>query len=192
MRAAALFLLLAGLLAGCGYHLRQTASIPPEYRRMAVEITGENDLRPVLISTLLANGIDVQEKREQASALLQISENRIRRVVQSVGANNRVQEFRLEYDLTFLVLDARSGETIIPEQKMHLERDYAFDITQITAARQEEDLLREKLLEDMAWQIIRRMEAQFRVRLKSQPESNPEKAASPPSAQAEESGAAGF
>ncbi len=151
------------LMSACGYHLRQKASIPPEYRRMVVEIAGENDLKPVLISTLLANGIEVLDSPLQAGALLQITENRIRRVVQSVGPNNRVQEFRLEYDLAFRVLDPHTGEAIIPEQALHLARDYAFDITQITAARQEEDLLRQQLLEDMAWQLIRRMEAQFRV-----------------------------
>ncbi len=181
MRASGWLLTLTLLLSGCGYHLRQTVSIPPDYRRMAVEIAGENDLKPVLISTLLANGIAVQENTRQANAVLQVTENRIRRVVQSVGANNRVQEFRLEYDLKFQVLDSRSGETIIPEQHLHLERDYAFDITQITAARQEEDLLREKLLEDMAWQAIRRMEAQFRVRLKNHAGTKPEKSPAGPS-----------
>ena len=157
--------LLAVLLSGCGYHLRQKVSIPPDYQRMALEISGENDLKPVLVSTLLANGIVVMEDPKQARALVQVTKNRIRRVVQSVGANNRVQEFRLEYDLSFRVEDTHSGEVVIPLQELHLERDYAFDITQITAARQEEELLRQRLLEDMAWQMIRRMEAQFRVQL---------------------------
>ncbi len=156
--------LLVSVLGACGYHIRQQASIPAEYRRMAVEIAGENDLRPILISALLANGVDVQTGVGSAGALLQVTHNSIRRVVQSVGANNRVQEFRLEYDLTFRVLKPDTGELVIPEQNVRLERDFVFDITQVIAAQQEESLLRAQLLEDMAWQLIRRMEAQFRHR----------------------------
>ncbi|MCB1587136.1 MAG: hypothetical protein KDI52_12710, partial [Xanthomonadales bacterium] len=44
-------------------------------------------------------------------------------------------------------------------RELHLEQDYSFDVQQISGGQQEEQTLRNQLAEDMAWAIIRQINA---------------------------------
>ena len=44
---------------------------------------------------------------------------------------------------------------VITDKRLHMSRDFAFDIGQITGAQAEEQVLREQMTKDMAQMIIR-------------------------------------
>ena len=98
-------------------------------------------------------GIQLVENAADATAKIIIIKDDLSKQVQSIGANNRVQEYRLDYELSFTVqfLD----QVKVPEQTLVLSRDYAFDIGQITGAQAEEQVLRQQMYQDMAQMIIR-------------------------------------
>jgi outer membrane lipopolysaccharide assembly protein LptE/RlpB len=147
------YLIILSLLASsCGYHLRSKNALAQTYALIHIEIASQSALKRNLISAMLASGVHLSEDKNEQASNLKISKDRLRRVVQSIGANNQVQEFRLEYDVEYELADKQP-------QTVHLERDYSFDIQQIGGSQTEEASLRKQLTEDMAWAIIRQINA---------------------------------
>ena len=101
------------------------------------------------MSELLASGVEVSKDSEIS---LDITKDRLVKIVQSVGVNNQVQEYRLEYDVEYTIGDS---EVV----SVHIERDYSFDVQEIAGGQTEERTLRKQLAKDMARAIIRRLSA---------------------------------
>ncbi|MCF6241668.1 MAG: LPS assembly lipoprotein LptE, partial [Bacteroidales bacterium] len=102
-----------------------------------------------LVSALLASGVKLSDKSE---VNLVIKTDRLAKIVQSVGVNNQVQEYRLEYDVKYTIGDSKLRE-------VHIERDYSFDVQEIGGGQTEERTLRKQLAQDMARAIIRQLSA---------------------------------
>ncbi len=138
------------ILTSCGYHLKSNNRLAEFYPEMKVHISGQSLLKRNLINALIASDVKLIDKNdEQQVADLIISKDLLRKVVQSIGANNQVQEYRLEYDVEYSI----DGE----KKQLHLERDYSFDVQQIAGGQQEEVTLRKQLANDMAWAIVRQL-----------------------------------
>ncbi len=150
-RVAVVGLLLC--LAACGYQLRQAQSLDAVFAHTRLQLDNASPLYRPLISELSHNGVVLVDSLAQAEVVIDIDQAQIEKQVQSIGTNNRVQEYRLDYTVVFSV---REGDRIrVPKRTLNLSRDYAFDITQITGSQQEETLLREQLHADMARMITR-------------------------------------
>ena len=137
------------LISACGYHLRAANSLAKNYPQLQLSINNQSLLKQPLIKALIASDVKLLE---QSDNKLRITKDSLRKVIQSIGANNQVQEYRLEYDVEYQLAD-------LNKKTVHLERDYSFDIQQITGGQQEEQTLRKQLSEDMAWAIIRQINA---------------------------------
>ena len=114
------------------------------------------------LAVALSNqGLKLVDDASVATAKVLIIKDELNKQIQSIGTNNRVQEYRLEYELTFAVhfLDAIA----VPEQTLNLSRDYAFDIGQITGTQAEERILREQMYKDMAQMIIRSISSHSKI-----------------------------
>lgn len=141
-----------GILTSCGYHLRSQNLLSKNYPNMKLIISSQSSLKRDLVSSLIASGVKLNKKSSENLTELKIVKDVLRKVVQSIGANNQVQEYRLEYDVQYKIDD---GEL----KSVHLERDYSFDIQQIGGGQQEEITLRKQITQDMAWAIIRQINA---------------------------------
>ena len=137
------------LISACGYHLRAANSLAKNYPELQLSIKNQSLLKQALIKALIASDVKLLK---QSDIKLQITKDSLRKVIQSIGANNQVQEYRLEYDLEYQLAD-------LNKKTVHLEKDYSFDIQQISGGQQEEQTLRKQLSEDMAWAIIRQINA---------------------------------
>ena len=138
------------LFSACGYHLRTNNNLATVYPVIKLKIGAQSLLKRPLANALISSGVKLVNKDVKGQSELHISKDSLRKVVQSIGVNNRVQEYRLEYDVTFTIADKES-------KNIHLEKDYSFDIQQISGGQQEELSLRKQLAEDMAWAIIRQI-----------------------------------
>lgn len=137
-------------LSSCGYHLRGTNSIIEKYPLIKLDINAQSTLKRPLINALLSSNVKLtDESSEQISELIIIKDS-LKKVVQSIGANNQVQEYRLEYDVEFSIADSEI-------KTVNIEKDYSFDVQQIGGGQSEEASLRKQMAEDMAWAIIRRI-----------------------------------
>ncbi len=149
MKSLIITLLTLGLIA-CGYHLRNTNNLAVTYPKLQLNIKAQSPLKRPLVNALIASGITLSENPQDDS--LNIKKDTLRKVIQSIGANNNVQEYRLEYDVHYSIANQEV-------RNIHLEKDYSFDIQQITGGQQEEITLRKQLAEDMAWALIRQINA---------------------------------
>ena len=140
------------ILAGCGYHLKQPYQLHPALEKTHLGLSLTSPLYQPLATALTNQGIQLVDA-ESADALLVIGLNQLQKEIQSIGVNNRVQEYRLDYQLDFKVFI--EDELVLSSKRLQLSKDYAFDIGQITGTQSEERLLREQLYEDMAQMVIR-------------------------------------
>ena len=134
----------------CGYHLRKSNSLSETYPQLKIEISAQSLLKRPLINALISSGVQLTDESNTTVSELVITKDTLQKVIQSIGVNNQVQEYRLEYDVEYTIADQS-------QKAIHLEKDYSFDIQQIGGGQQEEVTLRKQLADDMAWAIIRQI-----------------------------------
>jgi LPS-assembly lipoprotein len=156
-RGRLILLLLPGLLlAGCGFHLQQQSSLPPEMatvRLEAPDLYGQFARR--LLVLLEQGGVNVTED-DSATAVLQILSSRVRKEILTIGDNARVREYRLRHTVEFTLLD-QQGAVLVPAQKLEQSRVISFDETEILGAAQEDEQLRREMSDTLARLVIRRL-----------------------------------
>ena len=156
--AAAAFGALATALAGCGFQLQDTGStLPPALARTYI---ASDDRRSEFIDSLRdvlrLHGVELVDEGE-ASAVLEIEQDETNQRVLSVSARNIPREYEIYYAVTFsLRID---GEERLNPPPIVLTRAYTYDETQVLAKSREEQVLRRALAEDLARQVVRRIEA---------------------------------
>ena len=146
-------LLLILSLAACGYRLKSAVELDVAYDKTYIQHAISAPLYRPLALALANQGVNLEEDASEATAKLLIVKDNLTKQIQSIGTNNRVQEYRLDYEVVFAVhfLD----QIKVPEQTLTLSRDFAFDIGQITGTQAEEQVLRQQMHQDMAQMIIR-------------------------------------
>ena len=110
-----------------------------------------------LSAALRQRGLVLVDSGAEARARLIISEDESGQRVLSVTARNIPREYEVYYAVTFS-LEAE-GEALIAPEVLVARRSYTFDETQVLGKEREESLLRQALAEDLARQVVRRIEA---------------------------------
>jgi LPS-assembly lipoprotein len=160
-RVLTLLLVLTALLSsGCGYHLRGEANLPPEMQKTQLIIDDEySTLARRLRVMLERSGVEFVTA-DQASAILEIPQNRIVTEVLTIADNARVREYRVTATLKFRLTDSR-GQELIGWQTLRQSREISFDEQRILASSREQEYLREDLAETMAQLLIARLESLY-------------------------------
>jgi LPS-assembly lipoprotein len=144
-----LLLLVVALLAGCGFHLRGSADLPP-----AMTVTFIKGIRPFgtladdFSVALRLRGITVTDREPAATAILHITANTTEKHVLSVDINGKVLEFEIRQSIRFLVV-AADGRPVVAEQSVSLSRDYIFSSTDVLGKQREEQVVRNTLQENL-------------------------------------------
>jgi LPS-assembly lipoprotein len=133
-------LLLAGMVmlsAGCGFHPRGSAALPPA---MAVTFIQSSDPFSSLVddfsAALQVHGVKVTQDRSEATAILKILDNDIGTRVLSVNTAGKVLEYDLEQTIRFTVV-MPGNEVLVPEQSVSLNRDYTYSSTDVLGKHRE-------------------------------------------------------
>jgi LPS-assembly lipoprotein len=143
------------LLAGCGFQLRGSATLP--FESVYIEGAG-SEMGVELTRAIRPTQTRVVETPEDAQAIVQIaSQGREKRIL-SLSAAGRVSEFHLFYRVGFRVRD-RAGKDIMPLQQIELRREITFNDSQTLAKESEESLLYRDMQTDAVQQILRRLAA---------------------------------
>ncbi|MGJ8664303.1 MAG: LPS assembly lipoprotein LptE [Marinicella sp.] len=161
-----LLLVICLFFSACGYHLKAAADLDQAYEKTYIQHAISAPLYRPLAVSLSNQGVTLVDDANEATAKILIIKDNLSKQIQSIGTNNRVQEYRLDYELTFAVhfLD----RVVIKEQPLTLSRDFAFDIGQITGTQAEEQVLRNQMYEDMAQMIIRSIANQSKANANSE------------------------
>ena len=145
------------VLAGCGFHLRGTTTIPDSLKTMYIQgVNLKRDLGLELKRGLVRNDVTVLDSYQEGSAVLTILENKVERRVLSVDSDTKVNEYELYGAVKFSISDG-SGQVLAENQEVEARRDYRFEQEQVLANDDEERLLREQLNQQLAQGILRQL-----------------------------------
>lgn len=150
-------------LAGCGFQLRGQAQLPPELRVTYVQSQQAIGTPPSVLSRKLqalleSNGVTVARDPAQATATITIlREGNGRRVVAADRFDIK-REYRLTYDASYQVTLA-NGKTLISAEGVSANRSVLYDENRVLGFEAAQESLTDSMAEDMAWQIIRRLQA---------------------------------
>ncbi len=167
-------LLLALLLAGCGFHLREPLQLPPDLA--GVQVVARDPYSPLaqaLTRSLERAGFEVRQRRTEGVAVLRILSERWESQAISVDQFGRGQEYSLRYAAVFSMDDA-SGEELAPEQIIELSREYLSLPGNSTGSESERELLSREMQKEMAAAVLRRIDAVSRAREQDAPAAEEE------------------
>jgi len=155
--------LLAVLLTGCGFQLRGQAQLPPELRVTYVQSQQGVGMPPGVLSrrlqSLLArNGVTVTRDPAQATATITIlNEGSGRRTVAADRFDIKRAYFLVYYAAYRVTL--ANGKTLITDEGLSANRSLLFDENRVLGFEAAQESLVDSMADDLAWQIIRRLQA---------------------------------
>jgi LPS-assembly lipoprotein len=148
-------LMLAFVVAACGFHLRGAADLAFSKLYMKGSVSISKDL----ISSLKTNGVIIVKEPEEAEIMLDLMSDGIEKRILSLGGTGSVREFELFYRVKFRVRDA-SEELWGQEQMIESRRDFSYLDTELLAKSYEEAMLYEDMRRDATRELMRRLVAQ--------------------------------
>lgn len=152
-----LILLLAAIIAGCGFQLRGTQGGNLPYKTMFIALPETADVRVWLERYIRATGgTEIVGTAKQAEASFQQLADSRQKTILSVNAQGRVREYRLQLSYSFRVVNNKGQEIIAPNE-INLSRDITYDDSNVLAKELEENLLWRDMNNDLVNQIMRRL-----------------------------------
>lgn len=157
LRASLLSSLL--LLTACGFHLRGMLDFPAAMNQTYIEYSGNDiEVRQQVARQLAANGVSIASSPESATAILQIPSSTVSRKVLSKNVEGRPQEYRVQVEIFFQVLDGE-GNTISPRDSVTRETVLALDPNDPLGARVAVEESARTLREDAVREMLQRISA---------------------------------
>jgi LPS-assembly lipoprotein len=153
MRGALAFLF-AALVAGCGFHLRGTATLPFD----TISVPGETPLS-IELQRNIASGTNAKVVPQDANpqAILALLGETRDRLILSLNSQGQVTEYELRYFVTFRVYSPK-GTDYIRSSQIALRRPITFN-DQVLAKEEEAELIYREMRQDMVQLIMRRLAA---------------------------------
>jgi LPS-assembly lipoprotein len=155
-RRSLLCLLSSGALSGCGFALRQ----PPQLPFQTIYLSGfapGSGMASALQKQLRASGVTTAKSAAQAHAVILCLADTLQRAVVASTSAGQVRELQLRSLLRFSV-STPSGKTLLPVTEISLTRDLTYNERNALAKIQEEQISTTAMQDDMAWQVLRRLE----------------------------------
>lgn len=151
-------LLLAFVVAGCGFELRSAPKVPPEMARTYIATDERHSLFYRQFRRALENaGAQVVDSAGEATAEFAILTDDTGQRVLSVSARNVPREYEVYYTIYYSV---RNGEQVLLEPQLQtLTRDYTWDETQVLGKAREEELMREAIVDDLVRIVLIQLSA---------------------------------
>jgi len=157
LRRAWLVAFTALSLAGCGFHLRGTATF--NFDSLYLNSSGSpqfnNEMRRALVG---AGSAKISESAAAAQVVLDIPVVQDDKEVLSLSSAGAVREFQLIKRVSFRLHD-KEGAEWMPPGEIVIRRAYTFNETQALARDLEEQRLQRDMQTDAIAQIVRRLQA---------------------------------
>ena len=151
--------LIAGLLSGCGFHLRNSLNLPENLGPVRVlAVDRYSPLADMLSDGLArAGALSAPVDATDVATLQVVSEEWVDTPI-SHDQFGRAQEYALRYGVVFSMKRA-DGSDAVPQQAVELSRDYLAPVVDSIGKASEREMLVVELRRDMAAAILRRVDA---------------------------------
>lgn len=144
-------------MVACGFHLRGAQTLP--FKTIFLNFPPNSPLGVELARNIRAGTeTEVVEDRAKAQAVFDLLNELREREVLAVNAQGQAREYQLRLRLAFRVTDGK-GNDFVPASAVTVQRDLAFNETQVLAREAEETLLYREMQTDAIQQILRRIAA---------------------------------
>lgn len=151
---------LASALAGCGFHLRGQAQLPPAFKHTyLVNQAGPGPVVRALKQALNANGVTLVDDRTQATAVLTVLSVSTAQRTLTVNVLNQATSYALTTTLRFSAA-ASDGSWKLSPQTLSVERQYSLSTAQLQSQGAEVDLLTRSSARELANLALLRLQAQ--------------------------------
>ena len=157
--------LLALLLAGCGFHLRGSVAVP--FDTLYIPNAKSGIALELKRNIEAGTSVKVVDDPKTADAVLELTGENREKIILSLTGTGRVREFRLRYTVNYRVHDAK-GVNYVPATLVQLSRDVTYNDADILAKESEEQLLFRDMQSDMVQQVMRRLASIERAKPKAQ------------------------
>ena len=146
-------------LSGCGFHLRGTTELPPSMSPAFVEAHSSSSLAVMLREALRANEVQLAAAPADASLVVRILEEQSDSRVLAVNSDGKVIAYEIRYEVSFDAVG--HGGSSADRQTIEQAREYVNPDIEVLGKAQEEALIRQDILRDVADRILRRLKAQL-------------------------------
>ena len=144
--------------AGCGFQLAGSGALPPGMSATYLDSAApRSEFTSAVTEVLRSRGVNVVASRSAADATLVISEDTTGQRAISFSARNVPREYEVFYNITFAL--EVGGRPLIEPEFLAARRNYTYDETAVLGKELEETQLRRALADDLARQVVRRIEA---------------------------------
>lgn len=145
------------LMAGCGFQLRGSASLPFETLHVNAPKTSPFavELKRAIRSGSRTRVVD--DPKEAQATLHLISETREKAIL-SLSAGGRVREYQLRYQMAYRLSDKDNRE-LRPATQIALQRDFSYNDIDTLSKESEEALLYRDMQTDAVSQLMRQLQA---------------------------------
>lgn len=143
------------LVAGCGFQLRGSYSLPYE----SIYIAGADYATVIagLKRAIRASGsARLVETAADAQAIFMPTQEAKDTLTLSYSSSGRVREKRLRYRYGYRIVDQKGGDLVLPGL-VELSRDLTYADSDVLAKTQEEELLWRDMENDLVQQLMRRL-----------------------------------
>jgi len=162
---AVVLALLTAALNGCGFQLRGQFDLPPVLSTVYVDSNRPATAPPsqmarVLRQALEENGLQVTDDPEQATAILELLSEDIRRRTLAAGSSfiGQPREYTLTYDVAYMVIRP-DGEELAPPQSISTSRNLLYGESEVFGRTEGEEIMLRDMRSDLAYTILRRLQA---------------------------------
>jgi LPS-assembly lipoprotein len=136
------------VLAACGFHLQGPLTLPVAMDRTYIRAADTHSIFYwELRRELEGAGVEVVEVPGDATAEISVYTDVTDQRVLSVSARNVPTEFEVFYTIRYGI--TAGGEPLVPVQDLTLTRDYTYDPALVLGKENEEQLLRERIAQDL-------------------------------------------
>ena len=149
-------LLLAALIAGCGFHLRGVASLP--FNTIYLPNAGGGIALDLKRNIRAGTDAKVVDTAKEAQAVLEFTREAREKEILTLTGTGAVREYQLHYVVSFRVRATKGGD-FVPPSTIRLSRDVTFNDADVLAEEAEEQLLYRDMQTDMVQQIMLRLSA---------------------------------
>ncbi|MCK5663690.1 MAG: hypothetical protein KAI17_09395 [Thiotrichaceae bacterium] len=152
-----LFFLITLLISSCGFHLRGDIVLPPLYERVYIVDKGESGIGRSLSLALKRVGSEIVSDTKSATAVVTVLSDGTQRRALNVGGN-QIREYELQLDILFVVQD-QTGQQLAEPEKVTILRNFQNDPNNVLGKDNEEDIIRQEMIQPAIIQVLRRMKA---------------------------------
>lgn len=146
----------ASFLTGCGFHLRNSFTLP--FETLYLDMESNSRFAATLTRLLRASSnVRLVSDAKDAEAILRITKNTSSRDVISYSTSGRAREFQLKNVITFTVT-APDGSEYLSPTTLTATRDITYDDSDYLSRDSEEAMIKSEMQNDLINQMIRRIE----------------------------------